>query len=231
MNEQETSSVALEIAPPSDYYNEDGIVITSETAKFGNSPAVSLMNVVQATAATTSRPTGVVIVGALLAGGGIVLSDGGMLLIGIVVVVVGIVIGVLNKPAHVVQLRIKGAFVNQPNTEVTRDVFKSDDPAKVARIVSAMSQAIASIEPARKAAEEENKQAEAAFDAAHPDTIRCPRCRSTQVTANQKGFGVGKAAAGAILLGPVGLLAGGIGSKQVKITCLKCGHQWEPGKA
>lgn len=58
----------------------------------------------------------------------------------------------------------------------------------------------------------------------------CPKCGSTQVTANKKGFGAGKAAVGALALGPVGLAAGGIGSKKVTITCLACGHQWKPGR-
>ena len=38
--------------------------------------------------------------------------------------------------------------------------------------------------------------------------VRCPSCLSTQIAANQKGFGAGKAAVGAVLLGPAGLLAG-----------------------
>ena len=62
------------------------------------------------------------------------------------------------------------------------------------------------------------------------DQIKCPKCRSTQLTANKKGFGLGKAAAGGLLLGPVGLLGGVMGSGKVKITCLKCGHEWKPGK-
>ena len=61
------------------------------------------------------------------------------------------------------------------------------------------------------------------------DPIRCPQCRCTQITANVKGFGLGKAAVGGVLLGPVGLLGGLMGSKKVKITCLKCGHSWLPG--
>jgi len=63
------------------------------------------------------------------------------------------------------------------------------------------------------------------------EQIKCPQCRSTQLTANQKGFGIGKAAIGGILTGGIGLLGGFIGSKKVKITCLKCGHSWKPGKA
>lgn len=56
----------------------------------------------------------------------------------------------------------------------------------------------------------------------------CPKCGSTSISANRKGFGVGKAAAGAFLAGPYGLVAGGIGSKKVVITCLNCGYQWKP---
>ena len=58
--------------------------------------------------------------------------------------------------------------------------------------------------------------------------LRCPRCGSAYVSANKKGFGIGKAIGGAILTGGIGLLAGFIGSGQVKITCLKCGHTWKP---
>ena len=64
-----------------------------------------------------------------------------------------------------------------------------------------------------------------------PDNeVKCPKCGSNQITANQKGFGLGKAAIGGLLLGPFGLLGGMVGSKKVKITCLKCGHTWNPGK-
>jgi hypothetical protein len=62
-------------------------------------------------------------------------------------------------------------------------------------------------------------------------TIRCPKCYSDQVAAGQKGLGFGKAAAGAVLLGQVGLLGGFWGSSKIKVTCLNCGHQWEPGKS
>jgi len=58
--------------------------------------------------------------------------------------------------------------------------------------------------------------------------LKCPRCGSTYITANKKGFGVGKAIGGAILTGGIGLLAGFIGSGKVKITCLKCGRSWKP---
>lgn len=59
--------------------------------------------------------------------------------------------------------------------------------------------------------------------------IGCPKCGSTQLTANQKGFSGKKAVAGAMLTGGIGLLAGTLGSKKIKITCLACGTSFSPG--
>lgn len=59
--------------------------------------------------------------------------------------------------------------------------------------------------------------------------IRCPKCNSEQITAEKKGFGLGKAAGAGLLLGPIGLLGGFLGSSKVMITCLNCGAQWRPG--
>lgn len=59
----------------------------------------------------------------------------------------------------------------------------------------------------------------------------CPKCRSTSISADKKGFGIGKAVVGSAVAGPIGLVAGNIGAKDVRITCLKCGHQWMAGKA
>lgn len=78
----------------------------------------------------------------------------------------------------------------------------------------------------------------ASYEKKHPTAkinakgeICCPFCGSTQITANKKGFGVGKAAAGAILTGNIiGASAGMIGSNKIIITCLKCGKQFSPGK-
>lgn len=61
------------------------------------------------------------------------------------------------------------------------------------------------------------------------ESVRCVKCRSTQVSANKKGYGIGKAAVGVLLTGGLGLGAGFIGAGKVRLTCLKCGHYWEPG--
>jgi RNase P subunit RPR2 len=60
--------------------------------------------------------------------------------------------------------------------------------------------------------------------------IKCPRCDSIQITANKKGFGLGKAIFGSTLLGGFGILGGFLGSNKIKITCLQCGHEWQPAK-
>jgi len=62
------------------------------------------------------------------------------------------------------------------------------------------------------------------------DQIHCPKCGSTQITANKKGFSGGKAVAGVVLTGGIGLLAGTIGSKKIIITCLSCGNHFKPGE-
>lgn len=62
------------------------------------------------------------------------------------------------------------------------------------------------------------------------DQIKCPKCGSMQIHADKNGFSAGKAVAGAIIAGGIGIAAGAIGSEKIIITCLKCGHQFEPGE-
>jgi|WetSurMetagenome_2_1015567.scaffolds.fasta_scaffold00408_22 hypothetical protein len=77
---------------------------------------------------------------------------------------------------------------------------------------------------------EKNKQQEKAPYRDDPDIVRCPKCHSSQVAANKQGFGWGKAVIGGVLTGGIGLLGGFIGSRNINITCLKCGHQFKPGE-
>jgi predicted Zn-ribbon and HTH transcriptional regulator len=47
------------------------------------------------------------------------------------------------------------------------------------------------------------------------DQVKCPRCKSTQVHAEKRGWSLG---------------SGLIGSGAIRITCLKCGHKFKPGR-
>lgn len=47
------------------------------------------------------------------------------------------------------------------------------------------------------------------------------------LSGGKQGFGYGKAVAGAVLLGGVGLLAGGIGANKTVVTCLNCGYKFK----
>lgn len=61
--------------------------------------------------------------------------------------------------------------------------------------------------------------------------VCCPKCSSTSLSAHKKGFGIGKAVVGAMATGGIGLVAGNIGAKKVRVTCLNCGYQFMAGKA
>ncbi|HRN80175.1 MAG TPA: hypothetical protein PKY29_04345 [Ferruginibacter sp.] len=61
------------------------------------------------------------------------------------------------------------------------------------------------------------------------EKVFCPKCKSTELTANKKGFSAGQAVGGALLTGGIGLVAGAIGSGKVRITCLNCGNRFKPG--
>lgn len=56
---------------------------------------------------------------------------------------------------------------------------------------------------------------------------KCPKCGSISLSGGKQGFGVGKAVAGAMLLGGVGLLAGEIGANKTVVTCLNCGYKFK----
>lgn len=68
--------------------------------------------------------------------------------------------------------------------------------------------------------------------------MHCPKCGSTSISSNKKGYGVVKGAIGAglglatgtIALTAVGAGLGNIGRGKVVCTCMKCGYKWKAGK-
>lgn len=58
---------------------------------------------------------------------------------------------------------------------------------------------------------------------------KCPACGSesewVHVNESNKGFSVGKAAGGGCILGPIGLLFGGLGKTQHTYFCRSCGFK------
>ena len=59
----------------------------------------------------------------------------------------------------------------------------------------------------------------------------CPMCGEIsnwkRVDTSKKGFSTGKAVTGAVLLGPIGLVGGGLGKKMAAYYCGKCGFNHE----
>ncbi|MBQ3058490.1 MAG: hypothetical protein IJD00_06020 [Clostridia bacterium] len=65
---------------------------------------------------------------------------------------------------------------------------------------------------------------------ANLSTIVCPICgKATMCPIGERtgGFSGGKAAVGAILLGPIGLAAGALGKKKTMYQCKNCGYTVE----
>ena len=60
---------------------------------------------------------------------------------------------------------------------------------------------------------------------------KCPMCGESEkwklVDTSKKGFSVGKAAVGGILLGPVGRVGGALGKKKKAYYCGSCGFSHE----
>ena len=64
------------------------------------------------------------------------------------------------------------------------------------------------------------------------EPIRCPKCGSTQIHAEKRGFKTGRAIAGGLITGNllITLAAGGIGKDNIELTCIKCGNKFKPGE-
>lgn len=68
--------------------------------------------------------------------------------------------------------------------------------------------------------------------------IKCPKCGSTSITGQKKGYGVVKGGLGAAAGLATGMLplvalgagAGNIGRKKIQCTCMNCGYKFKAGK-
>lgn len=62
---------------------------------------------------------------------------------------------------------------------------------------------------------------------AHKYCTRCYKGTMEPVGERMGGFSGGKAAVGAVLLGPIGLAAGALGKKKTTYRCTHCGYTIE----
>ena len=56
----------------------------------------------------------------------------------------------------------------------------------------------------------------------------CPKCYSTQIIREKRGFSWGLAILGFFLFPVFGLLLGLCGKNKFRAHCTKCGHRWKP---
>lgn len=97
-------------------------------------------------------------------------------------------------------------------------------------LASAICGAADSVEQHRQYVAESKTQEQARIAAVKASgEAYCPKCYSTSITGQKKGFGIGKAVVGGALTGGLGLMAGNIGARKIRCTCMKCGYSWMAG--
>ncbi len=117
------------------------------------------------------------------------------------------------------------------NKQEAKEILDPIYAAHAQETISFATSLMASVEAhgqPRQAKKNNRKQRIADLEAS--GKVYCPKCLSTEVTAQKKGFGFVRGALGVAVGVDVGMIAGGIGSKKIVLTCLKCGYQWKPGK-
>ena len=94
----------------------------------------------------------------------------------------------------------------------------------IGQAISAISSKLGELNP-------QSQQIQQIVQPQQEEYLCCPKCGSRELHAEHKGFSGGKALAGALITGGIGLLAGTIGSRDTQITCLKCGNKFKAGEA
>ena len=60
------------------------------------------------------------------------------------------------------------------------------------------------------------------------NTLRCPKCGSTNLYTSKKGFAVGRAVGIGLLINPVvGVVGGAVGRKKLEHTCINCNTRFK----
>lgn len=116
-----------------------------------------------------------------------------------------------NKP-----IPVRNIIENKPSIE---EIQKKAELQNVMMQRAQLLQQQQQLETQRKQMEAYQRQYEA--------QAKCPICGSTSLSGHKQGFGIGKAAVGAVMFGGIGLLAGGINANKTVVTCMNCGHKFK----
>lgn len=125
-----------------------------------------------------------------------------------------------------VDFAIKYNAMGHGRTEATKVLMKKTGIG-LKEAVSIMGEIVKSKE--MKALIDEEKTArEEAFDleSKEMEGLYCPKCHSRDVYMDKKGYSLTKGIVGAVVAGPLGLIAGKHKSNKVRYTCRHCGNQW-----
>lgn len=114
-------------------------------------------------------------------------------------------------------------YLGQEEDKINLKSLKENERAKRKADMERLRNAGRTVRPS----EQRSYQSESQNDA---NVARCPKCKSTSITANKKGFSLVKGALGVATVGVYGVVAAGHGKNKVIVTCLKCGHKWKAGK-
>lgn len=71
-----------------------------------------------------------------------------------------------------------------------------------------------------------NEMTEASTPVQSENQLKCPKCGSTHIHIDKRGFDAKKACCGSILCGPFGLLFGAENANELRKTCLDCKNSW-----
>lgn len=58
------------------------------------------------------------------------------------------------------------------------------------------------------------------------EQVKCPKCGSTQIHVDKKGYSASKGCCAALACGPLGFLFGQSGANKIRKTCLNCNNSW-----